>query len=428
MKKQFYISIAVAILSLGATTSCMNGDDGLLNDDWNAPTISESPYGNNNLTETNVITIKELKAQTVGLTSSSEANDTIRITNDWQIKARVTGNDIGGNIYNEVSLEDESGEGILVCVQKSGLSAILPVGQEILLDLKGLYIGKYGNNPQIGTPYTNSSNRTFPSRMPYTTFNEHFKILGSPDASKVTPEVFDISKLKDESYVKSHTGKLMTLKGVQMVDAGKQWAPEADKDAGNGVSRTVKIDGKAQSLMVVRSSTYADFAADTIPSGDLDITGVFTVYATNPSRYGYTWQILLRTAADVAEAVPADPFEGVAGTGEGTAESPFNVERALSMINLGKYDSSTQYYITGIISSVSDVSTSYGNATYYISDDGTDTNSLCVFRGYYLNGDKFTDDTKDALAAGKKVTIQGKLTLYNTTPEVNSGSKIISIQ
>ena len=299
MKKIKYIKFLVAALLLGSVaTSCMD-------DDWNTPNSVAAPFGNNNITEDagKIITIKDLKAKTVDKLPASVANDTIRITEDWQLKVRVTGNDIQGNIYNEVAVEDESGEGILICIQKSGLFGILPVGQEILVNLKDLYIGIYGNNVQIGTPYTNSSGKTFTSRMPFNTWNEHFKILGDADASKVVPEEFDVTKLKDEAYVKSHRGKLMTLKNVEMdkADGKLAWAPEADKDAGNGVSRAVKINGKAQSLMVVRSSTYADFAALAMPKGKVNLTGIFTVYATNPSRNGYTWQILLRSIDDVEE-------------------------------------------------------------------------------------------------------------------------------
>ena len=299
MKKIKYIKFLVAALLLGSVaTSCMD-------DDWNTPNSVAAPFGNNNIAEDagKIITIKDLKAKTVDKLPASVANDTIRITEDWQLKVRVTGNDIQGNIYNEVAVEDESGEGILICIQKSGLFGILPVGQEILVNLKDLYIGIYGNNVQIGTPYTNSSGRTFTSRMPFNTWNEHFKILGDADASKVVPEEFDVTKLKDEAYVKSHRGKLMTLKNVEMdkADGKLAWASEADKDAGNGVSRTVKINGNAQSLMVVRSSTYADFAALAMPKGKVNLTGIFTVYATNPSRYGYTWQILLRSIDDVEE-------------------------------------------------------------------------------------------------------------------------------
>lgn len=299
MKKTKYIKFLLAALLLGGVaTSCMD-------DDWKDPNGTNVPFGNNAIVEdtTKIITIKDLKAKTVDNLSSSVANDTIRINDDWQLKVRVTGNDIQSNIYNEVAVEDESGEGLIICISKGGLFGILPVGQEILVNLKGLYIGIYGNNVQIGTPYTNTSGRTFPSRMSFNTWNEHFKILGTADASKVVAEEFDVTKLKDEQYIKSHRGKLMTLKNVEMdgADGKTAWAPEADKDNGNGVSRTVKINGKAQSLMVVRSSSYADFAAKAMPTGKINITGVFTVYATNPSRYGYTWQILLRSIDDVEE-------------------------------------------------------------------------------------------------------------------------------
>lgn len=299
MKKMKYIKFLVAALLLGGiATSCMD-------DDWNDPTGENAPFGNNNIVEDNskIISIKELKAKTVDKFEASVANGLVEITEDWQLKARVTGNDIQGNIYNEVAVEDESGEGLLICIQKGGLYGFLPVGQEILVNLKGLYIGLYGNNVQIGMPYTNSSGRTFPSRMAFNIWNEHFKILGTADASKVQPEEFDVTKLKDVAYIKSHRGKLMTLKNVEMAKAdGKlAWAPEADKDAGNGVSRTVKINGKAQSLMVVRSSSYADFAAKAMPTGKVNLTGIFTVYATNPSKYGYTWQILLRSDSDIEE-------------------------------------------------------------------------------------------------------------------------------
>lgn len=299
MKKTKYIKFLVAAMLLGGlATSCMD-------DDWNDPTGEVAPYGNNDIVEDDakMISIKELKAKTVDLIPSSQANDTVRITEDWQLKVRVTGNDIQGNIYNQIAVQDESGEGLLICIQKGGLFGFLPVGQEILVNLKGLYIGIYGNNVQIGVPYTNTSGRTFPSRMNINVWNEHFKILGAADASKVVPEKFDVSKLKDVEYVKSHRGKLMTLENVEMdkADGKLAWAPEADKDAGNGVSRTVKIGGKAQKLMVVRSSTYADFAAKAMPTGKVNLTGIFTVYATNPSKKGYTWQILLRSDSDIED-------------------------------------------------------------------------------------------------------------------------------
>lgn len=310
MKKTKYIKFLVAAMLLGGlATSCMD-------DDWNDPTNGSTtvPFGNNNIQEddSKIISIKDLKAQTVDVMDQKVNYDerhnlpfyAIRIENDWQIKVRVTGNDIQGNIYNEVSVEDASGEGLLICIQKGGLYGFLPVGQEILVNLKDLYIGIYGNNVQLGTFYKNNEKgREYPGRMLLNTWNNHFKILGVARPDLVEPEVFDLTKLKDESYIKSHRNKLMTLENVEMdgADGKLAWAPEADKDPGNGVSRTVIINGKAQKLMVVRSSTYADFAAKAMPTGKVNLTGIFTVYATNPSKKGYTWQILLRSDSDIEE-------------------------------------------------------------------------------------------------------------------------------
>lgn len=297
MKKILYIFMAsVCILATG----CIGGEDIGFDDDWSIPD-NGAPYGNNDLTETNVMSIAALKERYFG-TGAINPNDTIRMVEDVQIKGIVTANDIEGNVYNEICLEDETG-GILICIEQGGLYGYMPVGQEILVDLKDLYIGHYGSQPQIGTPYTNSSGKTFPSRMNRSLWAKKFKVLGVADPGKVNPEVFDVSKMKDQEYVKSHAGKVMTLKNVEMADANgkKVWASEAEKDKGNGVSRTVSVNGKPNSNLVVRSSTYADFAGSIMPQGKINLTGIFTVYATNPDKYGYTWQILLRQTSDIQE-------------------------------------------------------------------------------------------------------------------------------
>ena len=82
----------------------------------------------------------------------------------------------------------------------------------------------------------------------------------------------------------------------------------------------------------------------------------------------------------------------------------------------------------GIISSVQEVSPQYGNTTYFISDDGKEDNQLEIYRGKYLDGADITEENKDNIKVGKKVTVAGKLVLYNTTIEFTTGSKIVSIE
>ena len=284
MKKLGYIRLVFTALIMGAAvTSCME-------EDWDDPTGDVYPYGNNNLQETNVVTIAELKDMySYALT---EQTDTARITEDIQIKARVTGNDIGGNIYNQIAVDDGTG-GILICIAQGGLWGYLPVGQEILVSLKDLYIGTYGNQPQIGTPYTSNSGYTSPSRMNRTLWQEHFKIMGAADASQIDTLEFDLDKINDDGYMKENCGRLMIARGVTLSQAnGKRtFAPEKDVQAGNAVNRSVNNSTR----LVVRTSTYADFAGTVMPEGKVDLVGIFT-------RYRDTWQILMRQDADFKQA------------------------------------------------------------------------------------------------------------------------------
>ncbi len=261
----------------GIMTSCMSGD-------WDDPNNAEA-FGNNTIEETNVMTIADLKKKYESVTSASYTLE--QITNDVQIKGRITGNDIGGNIYNQVAIDDGTGA-ILICIAQGGLFGYLPVGQEILVSLKDLYIGGYGKQPQIGTPYTNKNGSTYVSRMSRMLWNQHFRLVGQADPTQVAPIEFDKNKVKDEAYRKENCGKLMTIKDVEFADGGDEGFAVSDSES--NVNQTLK--GISSSNLVVRTSTYADFAAQTLPEGKVNLTGIFT-------RYNNTWQILLRSEKDI---------------------------------------------------------------------------------------------------------------------------------
>lgn len=290
MKNIKYLLMLVLACSL--FTGCMD-------DDWDTPNAEalNKAYGNQEIAETNVITIGSLKEQYESVINAS-TNSYEQITEDVQIKGRVVGNDIGGNIYNEVSIDDGTGA-ILICISQGGLFSYLPVGQEIVVDLKGLYIGGYGKQAEIGMPYTNAKGNSYVSRMSRVLWNKHFKLTGVADASKVVAEEFDVSKRTNDDYLIANNGKLMTIKNVEFTNAdGKTtFAPSDEKDAANSVNRGLSQNGKAipTSSLVVRTSSYADFAAKQLPTGKLNITGVFT-------RYRTTWQILIRDERDIQPA------------------------------------------------------------------------------------------------------------------------------
>ncbi len=411
MKQLKYFLIAL-VCTLFA--SCMG-------EDYASPNLEGSPYGNNELKETNVLTIQQLKDKYSNVINNSSMEE---VTEDIQIKGIITGNDIGGNIYNEVSLQDATGA-LLVCIAQGGLYGPLPLGQEVLISLKGLMIGGYGQQPEIGGVYTNTKTGAQSiGRMTRYLWNSHYKLIGKADPARAEAlmETFDISQMSNANYLAAHCGKLMKIKGVTLKDADgkKVYAPDDGSVALTANCANRAFSGIDQNSLVLRTSTYADFANTIMPQGEHDIVGIFT-------RYRNTWQILLRTIDDVKEAETFN-IDDLEGSGHGTAEDPFNVARALALVSSGNHDSGAEVYVKGIISQVNEVSTQYGNATYFISDDGKTDSQLEIYRGYYINGEKFSDETKDQIKEGKKVVIAGKLTLYGETIEFTTGSKIISIE
>ncbi len=116
---------------------------------------------------------------------------------------------------------------------------------------------------------------------------------------------------------------------------------------------------------------------------------------------------------------------GETGVGDGTEGNPYSASQALEMIANGENNPDAEVYIKGKVSQIKEVSAQFGNATYWISDDGSTDNQLYVFRGKYLNGEKFTSE--DQLKVGDEVVILGKLTTFNDDPQVGTGSKLVSV-
>lgn len=115
--------------------------------------------------------------------------------------------------------------------------------------------------------------------------------------------------------------------------------------------------------------------------------------------------------------------------GNGTATDPYNVAAALEIIKALDADVQTEpMYVKGKICNIKQVELEqYGNALYYISDDGTDNKSarLYIFQSYYLGNVKFTSE--DQIKVGDEVVIYGKFVNYsgNTPETVGKGSSYI---
>lgn len=276
IKATYFFLIA---LVCGLMTSCMDGD-------WDEPDFNGgAPFGNNSITEHNVISISELIAKYPNVFAGTDQNK--KIDEDIQIKGRITGNDLGGNIYKQVTLQDATGA-IIIAVNEGGLNGYLAEGSEILVDLKDLYIGGYRKQPEIGAPYNGNSI----GRMSKDIWAKHFKIVGDVDTTVI--KAVDFNDIKGD--MNANCAKLVTLKNVTFKNADGKNTFTTGTAQGNAVNQELTGMGSG---VVIRTSTYADFAAMVLPYDTVnhkpqavDITGIAT-------RYNNTWQILIRKTSDI---------------------------------------------------------------------------------------------------------------------------------
>ena len=453
------------------------------------------------------------------------------------ISGRVISSDATGNIYKSLVIQDETAA-LAISINANSLYTTYRVGQEVVIDLNGMYVGKYANLIQLG--YPNEGTRgTEAGFMALELFESHAQLNGLPDVSKIDTIPVSISELPTTpAEICKMQSQLVRLDNVQWVEAGQRYSEESASTSRN-------LKDASGNTIIVRNSNYATFRTELLPEGEGTVIGIL-------SYYNNAWQILLRSAEDVIgfktpEGVMANPYtierakelqgqditgwvagyivgavapgvnevkantdiqwgieaamdnslvigatadtkdiancvivplpqdtklrelgnirdhkdlvgkaikvkgvlenqyaqagvncSGALGTfeiegvetggdgtpsGDGTIDNPYNAAGVTAYINTlaDNAESPNDVYIKGKIASVKEeFSTQFGNATFYISDDGTATGQFYVYRCFYLGNQKWTDGNTQ-IKAGDEVIICGKVvkyvSTYGTTPE-----------
>ena len=108
-----------------------------------------------------------------------------------------------------------------------------------------------------------------------------------------------------------------------------------------------------------------------------------------------------------------------AGYAPGSSNNPYTVAQALAA------SPSNGVYVTGIISTITEVSTAYNNATYRISDDGSASGEMIIYHGKYTGNTNFTAEHQ--IKVGDIVTVTGNLTEYNQANQLGQNNYITSL-
>ena len=106
-----------------------------------------------------------------------------------------------------------------------------------------------------------------------------------------------------------------------------------------------------------------------------------------------------------------------------TEDNPISPSEAKTMVGTATsgFDG---YYVAGTVVSANNPSSGY--QTYFISDDGTETDQIEIYKGKYLDNADF--DSNNAVKAGDEVTVYGDLTYYSggSIVEFKQGSVVVA--
>jgi len=188
------------------------------------------------------------------------------------ISGIVTANDESGNLYKKIVIQDGSA-GLEVELDQTSLYTDYRIGQRLFIKCKGMYLGRYNNLPQLGYIYNGSI-----GRLPATFIKQHIfpdSLPGKPvEPLVIIPTSLNISMVN----------KLVRLEGVSFTDAGSPWADAA-------ASGDRGLEG-GPTTFVVRTSNFANFATEAIPSGSGTIQGILSLFGT-------TYQLTIRDTSDI---------------------------------------------------------------------------------------------------------------------------------
>ncbi len=232
------------------------------------------------------------------------------------ISGRVISSDEESNVFKSLVIQDETAA-IAFSLNSYSLYLKYRVGQELVVDLTGLHIGKYNGYQQIGRPEWYAQGNAYEvTFMSPELFAQHTQYNGLPKPAEIDTLVipsFSAISTNPENLIK-YQSQLVRFQNVHFEEGGKALFSEYHS---SGVNRTL-VDQSGLTL-TVRTSGYSTFWNNTLPEGNLDVVGILSYYGTTG------WQFILIDEKGCIKV----------GDRPGEKDKPYTVEQAISLENDG---------------------------------------------------------------------------------------------
>lgn len=259
------------------------------------------------------------------------------------IRGRVTTDDYAGNFYKTLCIQqvfvngnDTTQQALRLSVDAGSIGGLYQLGQEIMIRVDGLAIGRYANQPQLCLPsYNNNIYANYAEqkvgwasgRIPIAIFKARTTCIGMPDQSKLyyeTLKITDYNSILDLEAARSWDAKLVRIKDVhftgQYYNNGTPAKcttgdPETDQNANVFAPTTENLNFPQARVFydannhhsAISTSEYAKFAHFYLPAENYwgDVVGIIGFYYDNGMKYTQyppaadDWAISIRSVDDL---------------------------------------------------------------------------------------------------------------------------------
>jgi len=203
---------------------------------------------------------------------------------DVVIAGIVVMDDRSGNYYKKMVIQDSTG-GIEILVDQNNLYNDYPVGRKVYVKCKGLYLGAYGGNPQMG--YTPDAAGSL-SNIPAVLVSDYIVKANYPNP--IVPDTLTLAELASPGVAKKYLNTLVAIKQAEFTAAnvGVPYAQQASLASATNLT----VNDCSGGSITMRNSGYAKFQPYITPGGNGVLLGIYT-------RYNNTPQIYIRDTSDV---------------------------------------------------------------------------------------------------------------------------------
>lgn len=227
------------------------------------------------------------------------------------IHGRIVSSDASGNIYKSIVIQDETAA-LAFSINQGSLYNSYRLGQEVVVDMTGLWIGYYRNLQQIGYPNEEYNGQPQLGFMAYDYWLNNASLNGLPDPKFENVKInsgypsdeyycitFDNFDELNNGTLPELQSQLVEFRDVSFkIAAGEEtYAPYQES-----VNRTL-VDSNGKTL-TVRNSGYSNFYNHKLPEGRGNVRGILSYYSD-------AWQLVLRDLSDVmitSKGEENDPF------------------------------------------------------------------------------------------------------------------------